>query len=160
MLLCLSLLVILCEDGALTALLIIILILSAFLLSEIIDISSKHENDDASPREILSNLRINNINVITIGHLNVNSIRIKFEYLKYLIVENIDVLCISETKLNNTFRQCQFLLNGFHTPYREDCTNKGGVLLLYVREHIPCRNIKFNFCTTIEAIVVKINLKK
>ena len=70
------------------------------------------------------------------------------------------LLLISETKLNNTFPQCQFLLDGFHTPYREDGTDKGGELLLYVREHIPCMNIKFNFCTAFEAIVVEINLKK
>ena len=158
---------IVCENGALAALLIIILILSAFLICEIINISSKHENDDASPRVILSNLRINNINKIIIGHLNINSIQNKFEHLKYLIVENLNVLLISETKLNNTFPQCQFLLHGFHTPYREDHTpyredhtDKGGGLLLYVRDHITCRNIKFNFCTAIEAIVVEINLKK
>ena len=105
-------------------------------------------------------MRINNINEIIIGHLNINSIRNKFKYLKYLIVENIFVLLIFGTKLNNTFPQCQFLLDGFHTPYREDRTDKGGGLLLYVREHIPCANIKFNFCTTIEAIIVEINLKK
>ena len=78
---------IVCENGALVALLIIILILSAFLISEIINISSKHENDDDSPRVILSNLRINNINKIIIEHLNINSIRNKFEYPKYLIVD-------------------------------------------------------------------------
>ena len=202
---------IMCENGALAALLIIILISSAFLISEIINISSKHENDVASPRVILSNLRINNINKIIIGYLNINSIRNKFEYLKYLIVENIDVLLISESKHNNTFPQCQCLLDGFHTPYREGRTDKGGGLLdgfhTQYREdrtdkgggfldgfytpyredrtdkggglldgfhtpyregrtdkggglplYVSCRNIKFNFCTTIEAIVVEIIL--
>ena len=123
-----------------------------------IDITNKNETVDISPREILSNLRKNNVNKIIIGHLNINSIRNKFEYFKYLIVGYVDVILISET--NNTFPQCQFVFDGFHTPYREDRTDKGGGLLLYIREHIPCRNICFNICPNIEAITVEINLKK
>ena len=42
-------------------------------------------------------------NKIIIGHLNINSIRYKFEFLKKLIGNNIDIFLISETKLNDTF---------------------------------------------------------
>ena len=64
------------------------------LLFRLIDISNKKETDDISPRETLSNLRKNNVNKIIIGHLNINSIRNKFEYFKYLIVEYVDVIDI------------------------------------------------------------------
>ena len=70
------------------------------------------------------------------------------------------IFLISETKLNDTFPESQFLLDGFHPPYRKDRTDKGGGLLLYVREYIPCREIIVEFLPIIEAIVIEINLKK
>ena len=60
-----------------------------------------------------------------IGHLNINSIRNKFDSFKYLIDENIGIILLSETKLNDTFPVNQFIINGFHAPYRADRTDKG-----------------------------------
>ena len=74
--------------------------------------------------------------------------------------DNIDILLISETKLDDTFPDGQFFIDGFHGPYREDRTNKGGGLLLYIREHIPCKKIHVNFCPKIEAVIIEINFKK
>ena len=54
----------------------------------------------------------------------------------------------------------QFLLDGFQCPFREDRNIKGGGLLLYVKEGIPCRRIHVDFMPKIEAIVFEINLKK
>ena len=51
----------------------------------------------------LQNLRLENPNRIMIGQLNINSIRNKFEVLTSLIADEIDVLLLSETKLNETF---------------------------------------------------------
>ena len=47
----------------------------------------------------------------------------------------------------------------FHPPYREDRTDKGGGLLLYVRNHIHSRKLIVNFSPIIEAMVIEINLK-
>ena len=94
------------------------------------------------------------------GHLNINSIRNKFECLSYIIEKFFDIFLISETKLNDTFYESQFLLDGFHPPNRKDGTDKGGGLLLYVCEYIPCREIIVEFLPIIEAIVIEINLKK
>ena len=71
-----------------------------------------------------------------------------------------NIFLISKTKLNDTFPESQFLLDGFHPPYRKDRTDKGGGLLLYVREYIPCREIIVEFLPIIEAIVIEINIKK
>ena len=38
-----------------------------------------------------------------IGHLNIYSIRNEFDSFKYLIDENIGIILLSETKLNDTF---------------------------------------------------------
>ena len=98
-----------------------------------------------SPKDILKKMKLTNANKIIIGNLNINSIRNKIEDLKYLIAENIDILLISETKLNNAFPERQFLISGFQPPYREDRNEKCGGLLLYVREHIPSKKPKYKF---------------
>ena len=45
-----------------------------------------------------------------IGHINRNSLRKKFEPLKEIIKENIDILLVSETKIDDTFPEGHFAL--------------------------------------------------
>ena len=59
--------------------------------------------DLKGPGEILQDLKLDNLNRVILGHLNINSIRNKFEELKTLIIGKIDILIISETKIDNTF---------------------------------------------------------
>ena len=42
------------------------------------------------------------------GHLNINSIRNKFEILSSLIADTFDIFMLSETKLDDTFTSAQF----------------------------------------------------
>ena len=49
---------------------------------------------------------------------------------------------VSETKIDDTFPESQFLIEGFLKPFRLDRTAKGGGILLYIREDIPCRYFK------------------
>ena len=125
-----------------------------------VPLSNKVTDDDLSPKKVLNNLKILNVNKIVIGHLNINSIRNKFESLKYIIDKNVDILLISETKLDDTFPENQFCISGFHPPYREDRNAKGGGLLLYLRDFIPSRKISVQFHPKIESMIVEINLKK
>ena len=69
-----------------------------------------------------------------IGHLNINSIRNKFEMLSMSVAQYLDILILSETKLDSTFPSIQFLINGFSVPHRIDRNSKGGDILLYVRD--------------------------
>ena len=62
---------------------------------------------DMLPKNFLSKLKRDHPNNIVIGHLNINSIREKFECLKDIIGTSIDMLLISETKLNDTFTQAR-----------------------------------------------------
>ena len=55
-------------------------------------------NDDTSDLDILKDLRCKNLNRVLIGHLNINSLRNKFEILVSSIAVNLDILMISETK--------------------------------------------------------------
>ena len=58
------------------------------------------------------------INLVSIGHLKSNSIRSKFEMLQFLPASNIDILMISESKLDGTFPSSQ--IYGFRRPCRLD----------------------------------------
>ena len=55
-------------------------------------------------------MKLASANKIVIGHLNINSIRNKFDCFKYLTDGNIDIILLSETKLNYTFPVSQFQL--------------------------------------------------
>ena len=52
--------------------------------------------------------RIENINNVIIGNLNINSFLNKFEEFKVLVNGILDILIITETKLNDTFPASQF----------------------------------------------------
>ena len=57
--------------------------------------------------EALSQIHKNNRNRIIIAHLNINSIRNKSEMLKEVISNKIDILLISETKLDDIYSTIQ-----------------------------------------------------
>ena len=75
-------------------------------------------SEETLKSDALNEIRKKNPNRIIIAHLNINSIRNKFEMLKEVVGNKIDVLLISETKLDDTFPLNQFILEGFTPPYR------------------------------------------
>ena len=95
--------------------LVFILIL-IFLVCSILNITGMQYGDELAPKIL---------NKLIIGHLNINSIRYKCECRCNFIDNNIDILLISETKLNDTFPNGQFIMNGFHPLLRKDRTDKG-----------------------------------
>ena len=103
-------------------------------------------------------MRQKNLNRPIIAQLNINSIRNKFKFLEKDICANLDILLISETKLDDSFPSAQFLLDGFSKPYRlERCSNGGGILL-YIRDDIPSRLLSNSNKT--ESIFTEINFRK
>ena len=52
---------------------------------------------------ILKRLKLKSIDKIVIGHLNINSISNKFEQLKTFIGKNLDIIVITETKIDDGF---------------------------------------------------------
>ena len=106
----------------------------------------------------LSSLRKKNLNRLILAHLNINSVSNKFDQLVNGIKGNIDVLMISETKLDDSFPSMQFLIEGYGPPYRLDRNSRGGGILVYVREDIPCKLIPMKNCT-IEGFSLELNLR-
>ena len=87
--------------------------------------------DDVVENPDLRALRKKNLCKLIIAHLNVNSLRNKLEFLKEQIQDNIDILMISETKIDVSFPTHQFLLNGYSTTFQLDRNAHGGGILLY-----------------------------
>ena len=71
-----------------------------------------------------------------IGHININSIRNKIGIIKSMLSEVLDVLMNTETKLNDSFPEQQFHIEGFNIPFRLGRNRHGGWLLLHVRNNI------------------------
>ena len=128
------------------------------------------ENYD-TPESLLRKFRVENINRITIGNLNVASLPNKIDELRTIVKNNIDILVLTETKLNNSNPTSQFLIDGFSVPYRQDRNRHGGGILIYVREDIPSKiltkhsfpDIIFNSedpLGPIEGMFIEINLRK
>ena len=55
--------------------------------------------------EILKKIWTNDANRFLIGHINFNSIWGKFNMLSSIVKDNIDILMVSETKLDSSFPQ-------------------------------------------------------
>ena len=111
-----------------SVILVMIIILSLLILK--ILVNPGKNVGELPPKDLLKKLNISNPNNLIIGHLNLNSIRYKYECMNDIIDKNVDILLVSETKLNNSFPTGQFLMNGFHLPFRKDRTDQGGGLLL------------------------------
>ena len=100
------------------------------------------ESEDKNAHDILENIRIENKGKIIIAHLNINFIQNKFEALQSLVHKRVDLLIISETKIDDSFPSNQFMIPGFAPPFREDRNSQGGGLLIYIREDLPCKRLE------------------
>ena len=95
-----------------------------------------------------------------IAQININSIRNKFETLVSLVTSDIDILMISETKIDESFPLSQFMIDGFSMPYRRNRNAHGGGILVYFRNNITSKLLKIeNLPSDIEAIFIEMNIK-
>ena len=105
-------------------------------------------NNSKSSLNDQQNLGSNLLNLIS-----VNSIRNKFDLLMNIIKNDIDILVISETKIDSSFPISQFTMTGYSIPFRIDRTSHGGGILLFVRKEIPCKIIKTD-CDAVSFCVI------
>ena len=75
------------------------------------------------------------------GHLNVNFFRNKFVSIQELIKRTFDIFLISETKIDDSFPNVQFKIEGCKS-FRKDRDAFGGGLLFYVNEKLNCRSLE------------------
>lgn len=105
-------------------------------------------------------LKIKNKNNPIVSYLNINHLKNKIVDLRP-IVHQIDptVLAIAETKLNDSFPNAQFMIDGYYNPkdFRKDRGyNNGGGLLVYIKKGIPCKRLRALEPDGIESVYIEI----
>ena len=103
-----------------------------------------------------------NLHRIIIDQININSVRNKFEDLVNGVRGNVDILIISETKIDDSSPPpppTQFLIEGFTAPYRLDQNGLSVGILVYNREVIPSELIPSDFSNR-EGFFLELNLRK
>ena len=71
-----------------------------------------------------------------------NSVTNKFSSLQQNFLSKIDILLLSENKIDNSFPDSKFFAKGFKM-YRKNRTKTGGGILLYVNKNLPDKIIIF-----------------
>ena len=98
------------------------------------------------------------INSLDILHLNIRSIRNKIDYISEFS-DTHQILCFSETHLDNTVDADSLKIEGYDEPLRKDRTLNGGGVMVYIsssliyKRRLDLENIR------LETIWVEIKLK-
>lgn len=79
-------------------------------MSENSEFQSENEPNGDVERE-LNKLRLSDANNIVVGHVNINSLSGKFDQLKALITNDIDILVLNETKADETSPPSSFIID-------------------------------------------------
>ena len=97
----------------------------------------------AAHLEILKNDRLKFLNNPLIACLNINSLRNKVIELGVILKElPLDYLVISETKLDDSFPNAQFKINGYEARARRDRNKHEGGLIEFVRQGFISKRLK------------------
>ena len=116
-------------------------------------------SEDMDASSILKNIKTKNVNRLVIGQLNINSIRGKFDLLKEVVKDYLDILIITETKLDGSFPHSQFSMDGYSTQYRQDLSIVSGGVIIFVREDLACKKVN-DINVSGEGIFLELNLRK
>ena len=109
---------------------------------------------------LMSILTVNvHLNRIVLVHLNINSLRNKFDILTDQITGNVDIMVISETKFDDSFPESQFKISGYSSPFRLDQDQNGGGIMVFVREDITAKLLSFED-KPIEVLFTELNFRK
>ena len=107
-------------------------------------------------KDTLKKLRIKNINRVIISQININSIKNKIELLSVAVLGNIDILMVSETKIDISFPASRFT-----APFRLERTNTGRRILVYVRNDILSKLLNISYVSSdVECLAIEENLRK
>ena len=80
---------------------------------------SAKSNESGNNISILDRVRLNNAERLIIGHLNIYSLRNKFEMLREIFQDKLDILLVSETKVDQFFPPSQYRVLVFHFDLTE-----------------------------------------
>ena len=108
----------------------------------------------------IKNLRQSNVNRVIVVNLKINSLTNKFDQLKKTVLKYIDIIVITETRLD-AFPNAQFLVPGFSKPFCIDKNRKRGRVMTYVGENIPRKPLRKHVLPSdIECVFLELHFKK
>ena len=109
----------------------------------------------------LKDITITNLNRLVLSHIDINSIRNKFELPAEAVMGNVDILMVTEAKIDKSFPTSQFIIPDFTSPYRFHETKNGGGILVYIRKNIPSKLLDISYIASdIECLGIEVNLRK
>ena len=108
----------------------------------------------------LCKLKKSNHNRLIFSTLNINSVPNKLDDIRITIADFVDILVITEIKLDQSFPESQFFINKSPKPFRKDRNRHGGRLWMYIKEDIPQKELSFNLPSEIEIIIIELNINK
>ena len=128
-------------------------------MREPVSITTVTTKDDCKTK--LNDKRITNLNRIVISHISINVIRNKFELLAEAVMGNVDILMVTETKIDTSFPTSQFIVSSFTSPYRFDRTKDEGGILVYIKEDVPSKLLNILYIASdTECFGIEMNLRK
>lgn len=97
---------------------------------------------------------------LKVGHLNVNGLLSKIDFVSILIKDsNLDILALSETKLDGKINDSEINVNGFDL-YRLDRDRHGGGVAVYIRNQFSSIKIRNLLNDQFESLWVKVKPNK
>ena len=111
-----------------------------------------------NPIDSIRQLKLSNPHKIILGHLNINSLRNKFESIADVIQGTFDIFLLSETKIDESFPDKQFRLNNYKI-FRKDRNRYGGGIMFYVNENLPCKSLTTKIDNLTETIFLEFNVQ-
>ena len=113
----------------------------------------------------ITNLKLigkNKVEYPSISYLNINSLRNKITDLKQIICDiQPTILTISETKLDKSFPNAQFLIDGYYNPgeFRKDNTSTSGGMVTFVKSGTPCQRLYEYEPSSSEIMCIELNVQ-
>lgn len=118
------------------------------------------ETNQQSVFEELKDVKKKHPRKFIVAHLNINSMKFKFVEIEELLNEKtVDLLFISETKIDSSFRNSIFEVSGYKLE-RHDRNIHGGGLAAFIRTDIPARRRHDLECKNLENIIYEVTLNK
>ncbi|XP_057316787.1 uncharacterized protein LOC130657807 [Hydractinia symbiolongicarpus] len=117
------------------------------------DISSFEPNFDFD-------LGLTNKKGFKMGHLNVNGLRSKLDYIKVFLHEHkLDILALNETKIDSHVTNADITIPGYNI-FCCDRNKHGGGVVIYAIDTLPTKKLSHLSKDSIESIWIEVILKK
>lgn len=97
-----------------------------------------------------------------IAYLNINSLRNKIDSLREITFNfPVEILCIDETKLDDSFPDAQFKIEGYQfPPFRRDRNKNGGGKIVFIKDGLIAKRLNDFETKVSETISLELTISK